>query len=79
MIFAASLGKYYLAAIVMLLGIAALLVYSPIAIIREIRRPADEELPEWMGKARGRKLRLAIAMGVVGVLAAAGWIAVMFG
>ena len=80
MLFAARYeGKMTLLAIVGLVVVVALLVYAPIAIVREIRRPVDEELPEWMGTARGRKLRFAITLAVLGVLGAVVWVVMAVG
>ncbi|WP_020475569.1 hypothetical protein [Zavarzinella formosa] len=70
-------GRISNVAILVLLGIIALLLYAPVAIIREVRRPPDEELPEWMGSARGRKIRMAFALLFVGLLAAGMWVAVV--
>ena len=54
-----------------LLGIVATLVLlaaAPIILIRELRRRPDEKLPEWMGTVRGRRIRLAIILGVLGLV-----------
>ena len=72
-------GQITLVAIVFLVGIVALLIYAPIGIVRELRRPPDEQLPEWMGTARGRRLRLAIVLGVFGLVAAGVWVVTVLG
>ena len=71
---AAGQGQITLVAIILLVGIVALLIYAPIGIIRELRRPPDEQLPEWMGTARGRRLRLAMVLGAFGLIAAGVWV-----
>ena len=72
-------GQITLVAVVVLVAIVALLVYAPIGIVRELRRKPDEELPEWMGTARGRRLRLLIVLGVLGLAAAGVWVVAVLG
>ena len=68
MVCATGTGKISGVAILGILAVIALLIYAPIAIVQELRRSKNEELPEWMGSARGRKLRLAIIFGVLGLI-----------
>jgi hypothetical protein len=72
-------GQVTLVAIVFLVRIVALLSYAPVGIVRELRRPPDEQLPEWMGTVRGRRLRLAIVLGVFGLVAAGVWVVTVLG
>jgi hypothetical protein len=45
-------------------AMAVVLLTSPDWLFRVILRPEDEELPAWMGAARARKTRVAVAAGV---------------
>lgn len=65
-------GKIIVLGILALGALAALIIYLPIALIREAARSQNEELPEWMGSVRGRRNRLRIIFGLLGVLAIAG-------
>jgi hypothetical protein len=51
------------------IALGRLAIALPIAVIRELRRPDDENIPDWMGDARGRKRRLTIVLMIFLVLA----------
>jgi hypothetical protein len=70
--------KMLVVMVVGFLALLAMLIYAPIAILREFRR-SDRDVggEAWMGSARGRKQRLAIILLVFGVLVAAGAVFVM--
>ncbi len=51
------------------LGFAGLVLTSPYWLFRELIRPNDEKLPNWMGDARARKKRLLIIVGVLALVA----------
>lgn len=53
-------------------GFALILITSPYWLYREIVRPNDEELPDWMGDARARKVRLLVTFGVLAAVVGAG-------
>ena len=62
-------GKIVLAAIIAFATLVALIIYLPIAIIKEVTRPKDETLPEWMGTVRGRRARFRVILAVLGLIA----------
>lgn len=78
MLFGASYiaGKFILLGLLSLGALAAMIVYLPIALIREAARSENEELPKWMGTVRGRRNRLRIIFGFLGLLAIVGTITV---
>jgi hypothetical protein len=47
------------------LGFGVLVVTSPYWLWKEMQRSDSEQLPEWMGSARARKLRLTWIMGLL--------------
>lgn len=47
---------------------ALILLTSPYWLYREITRSDDEELPDWMGDARARKVRLLMTAGLFSVV-----------
>jgi len=53
-----------------ILMFAGILLTSPYWLFREIIRPTNEPLPEWMGNARTRKVRLVVIVGVMALVAA---------
>jgi hypothetical protein len=63
-------GKVILYGGLAVVGIIVLIIYLPVALIREATRAEDDELPEWMGTVRGRRARLRVIFSVLGVLAA---------
>lgn len=48
--------------------LAVALLTSPYWLFRELTRPNDEALPNWMGDARARKKRLVVIMGVLALV-----------
>jgi hypothetical protein len=70
-----SMGWFYEVFRVLLvlpfIAFGLLVLNLPIGIIREFQRFDDENAPEWMGDARGRKQRLAIVLVVFLVLGGA--------
>lgn len=45
--------------------LAGIMLTSPYWLFRELTRPGDEPLPDWMGDARARKKRLLVILGVL--------------
>jgi hypothetical protein len=68
---AASEGKIIIGAILAFSALAAMIIYLPVAIVREVIQSEDEPLPEWMGTVRGRRARMRVMIGFVGCLAIA--------
>ncbi len=48
-----------------LIAFGILVVGSPVWLLKEIQREADDDLPEWMGSARARKRRLLWIFGIL--------------
>lgn len=68
--FAAMLmeGKVLVATVVAFAGLAALVVYLPVALVREVTRPEGEALPAWMGTVKARRVRMRVVIAVLGLL-----------
>ncbi|OWK39665.1 hypothetical protein [Fimbriiglobus ruber] len=73
MVLAATLieGKIIVFGLLAFFGLIALIVYLPVALVREVARRDDEELPDWMGTVRGRRMRLRVVFTILGGLAVA--------
>ena len=52
------------------IGLIALALYFPIALVHEITRTNDEVLPSWMGPVRARRTRVRVVVGILGGLLA---------
>ena len=61
-------GKISNYALIGIIAALLLVVAAPILLIRELRRKSDEKLPAWMGTVRGRRIRIAIILGIMGLL-----------
>ncbi len=63
--------KIALVGLLCFVALVAMVVYLPIAIIREVTQSEDEVLPEWMGSVRARRARLRFAILILGTMLAA--------
>jgi len=60
-------------------GLVVLVVYLPVAVVREVTRPGDAPLPPWMGTVQARRARLQVVVAVLGGLAIGVVLAAMWG
>jgi hypothetical protein len=81
MLFAARVteGRLIFVAVACFAALLVMIVYLPVALIRESTRSEDEVLPGWMGTVRGRRNRLRVVLALLGGLALAVAAVVMLG
>ena len=68
LIAAVSELKIAVIGILCFLGLVALVVYLPIALVHEVTRSEKEVLPEWMGSVRARRARLRVVLFFLGIV-----------
>ncbi len=70
LIAAVSELKIVVVGILCFAGLAALVIYLPVALVREVTRTDDEVLPSWMGSVRARRTRVRVVVMLLGSLLA---------
>jgi hypothetical protein len=61
-------GKIVVFGILAFVALVAIVIYLPIALIREVSRSEHEALPMWMGTVKGRRARLRVMIAILGVI-----------